>query len=80
MLPTNTAIPYAPNGNLFSGDNEKLYSGYYNIVTLLNINRNTVKKHLKELASKNLIRQNGTGKGTWYSPAENPNSLPRQKP
>jgi Fic family protein len=38
------------------------------IVTLLNINRNTVKKHLKELAAKNLIRQNGTGKGTWYSP------------
>lgn len=39
------------------------------IVELLNINRNTVKKHLKELAAKNLIRQNGTGKGTWYSPA-----------
>lgn len=39
------------------------------IVTMLDINRNTVKKHLKELATKNLIRQNGTGKGTWYSPA-----------
>ncbi|MBN2036363.1 MAG: Fic family protein [Chitinispirillaceae bacterium] len=39
------------------------------IVMLLNINRNTVKKHLKELTVKNLIRQNGTGKGTWYSPA-----------
>ena len=39
------------------------------IVTLLSINRNTVKKHLKELAAKNLIRKNGTGKGTWYSPA-----------
>lgn len=38
------------------------------IVTLLNINRNTVKKHLRELAAENLIRQNGTGKGTWYSP------------
>jgi len=39
------------------------------IVTLLDINRNTVKKHLKELVDKNLIRKNGTGKGTWYSPA-----------
>lgn len=39
------------------------------IVMLLSINRNTVKKHLKELSVKNLIRQNGTGKGTWYSPA-----------
>jgi Fic family protein len=38
------------------------------IVTLLNINRNTAKKHLKDLAAKKLIRQNGTGKGTWYSP------------
>jgi predicted HTH transcriptional regulator len=39
------------------------------IVTLVDINRNTVKKHLKELAAKNLIRQNGAGKGTWYTPA-----------
>lgn len=37
------------------------------IVTLLDINRNTVKKQLKELSDKNLIKQNGTGKGTWYS-------------
>jgi Fic family protein len=38
------------------------------IVELLEINRNTVKKHLKELSVKNLIWKNGTGKGTWYSP------------
>ena len=29
MLPTNTHLLYAPNGNLFSGYNGKLYSGYY---------------------------------------------------
>jgi Fic family protein len=39
------------------------------IVTLLSINRNTVKKHLKVLVTKNLIQQSGTGKGTWYAPA-----------
>ncbi|OGJ88777.1 MAG: AsnC family transcriptional regulator [Candidatus Raymondbacteria bacterium RifOxyA12_full_50_37] len=30
-------------------------------------NRNTVKKHLRTLVEKGLIRQNGVGKGTWYS-------------
>lgn len=39
------------------------------IVALTSLNRNTVKKHLKELVNKKLITQNGVGKGTWYSPA-----------
>ncbi|MBN1308208.1 MAG: Fic family protein [Chitinispirillaceae bacterium] len=37
------------------------------IVIFSGINRNTVKKHLKELVEKRFINKNGVGKGTWYS-------------
>ncbi|MFH0921596.1 MAG: hypothetical protein V1913_14685 [Fibrobacterota bacterium] len=30
-------------------------------------NRNTLKKHLQALVRKKLIKQQGVGKGTWYS-------------
>lgn len=36
------------------------------IVTLTGANRNTIKKHLKDLVSSNHLTQHGTGKGTWY--------------
>lgn len=36
-------------------------------VTLTNANRSTVKRHLETLVEKNYLRQNGKGKGTWYS-------------
>ena len=36
------------------------------IVTLTGANRNTVKKHLRDLVGANHLVQYGTGKGTWY--------------
>lgn len=36
------------------------------IVDLTGANRNTVKKHLQTLVSANHLKQQGTGKGTWY--------------
>ena len=36
------------------------------IVTLTGANRNTVKKHLRDLVSVHHLTQHGTGKGTWY--------------
>jgi len=36
------------------------------IVTLTSANRNTVKKHLKDLVATSRLTQHGTGKGTWY--------------
>lgn len=35
-------------------------------VTLLSINRNTAKLHLRQLVEKGHLLQNGTGKATWY--------------
>ena len=32
-------------------------------------NRNTIKKHLRELVEANLIERHGRGRGTWYQPA-----------
>lgn len=37
------------------------------IVTLTAANRNTVKKQLASLVEQNQLKQNGQGKGTWYS-------------
>lgn len=37
------------------------------VVTITDANRNTVKKHLESLVGNKLLRQNGVGKGTWYS-------------
>lgn len=39
------------------------------IVTSTDANRNTVKKHLKDLVAANHLKQHGTGKGTWYGRA-----------
>ncbi|TNE42672.1 MAG: Fic family protein [Alphaproteobacteria bacterium] len=39
------------------------------IVNLTGTNRNTVKKHLRNLVAANHLTQHGTGKGTWYGPA-----------
>ncbi|MEM6780328.1 MAG: DUF977 family protein [Pseudomonadota bacterium] len=36
------------------------------IVNLTGANRNTVKKHLQTLVAANHLKQQGTGKGTWY--------------
>jgi Fic family protein len=36
-------------------------------VTLLEVNRNTAKLHLRQLVENGYLIQNGTGKGTWYS-------------
>lgn len=36
------------------------------IVSIINVNRNTVKKHLEALVDKNYLEKNGIGKGTWY--------------
>ena len=38
-----------------------------NVVTLLAVNRNTVKLHLRQLVQQGYLEQHGTGKGTWYS-------------
>ena len=38
-------------------------------VTLLGINRNTVKLHLRQLVQQGYLLQHGTGKSTWYSSA-----------
>ncbi|NOY25648.1 MAG: Fic family protein [Oligoflexia bacterium] len=32
-------------------------------------NRNTIKKHLRDLVESNLIERHGRGRGTWYQPA-----------
>jgi Fic family protein len=37
------------------------------IVRLTGANRNTIKKQLESLVVSNHLKQNGTGKGTWYS-------------
>ncbi len=37
------------------------------IVILTKANRNTVKKHLKELVDKGFLKQHGVGKGTFYT-------------
>ena len=37
-------------------------------VTLLGVNRNTVKLHLRQLVQQNHLQQHGSGKSTWYSP------------
>ncbi len=37
------------------------------VVTISGANRNTVKKHLESLVELGHLRQNGVGKGTWYS-------------
>lgn len=39
-------------------------------VTLLGINRNTVKLHLRQLVQQGYLHQHGSGKGTWYSSAK----------
>lgn len=39
------------------------------VVILTNANRNTIKKHLKELVEKGIIKQHGIGKGTFYTKA-----------
>ena len=36
------------------------------IVTLTRANRNTVKKHLRDLVASNHLIRHGVGKGTWY--------------
>ena len=36
-------------------------------VTLLALNRNTAKLHLKQLVQKGYLKQQGTGKASWYS-------------
>lgn len=38
-------------------------------VTLLGINRNTAKLHLRQLVQQGYLLQHGTGKSTWYSSA-----------
>ncbi len=38
-------------------------------VLLTDGNRNTIKQHLRQLVQRGLLRQEGTGKGTWYRPA-----------
>ncbi|MFA6900598.1 MAG: Fic family protein [Desulfurivibrionaceae bacterium] len=38
-------------------------------VTLLGINRNTVKLHLRQLVHQRYLEQHGSGKATWYSSA-----------
>jgi len=38
-------------------------------VTLLEINRNTVKLHLRQLVNQSYLEQHGSGKATWYSTA-----------
>ncbi|MBN1960716.1 MAG: hypothetical protein JW841_07195 [Deltaproteobacteria bacterium] len=35
-------------------------------VILIKANRNTIKKHLKQLYETGYIIQRGEGKGTWY--------------
>jgi DNA-binding IclR family transcriptional regulator len=36
-------------------------------VTPLAANRNTAKRHLRQLIQQGYLEQHGTGKGTWYS-------------
>lgn len=38
-------------------------------VILLEMNRNTIKLHLRQLVQKGYLMQHGSGKATWYSPA-----------
>jgi Fic family protein len=39
-------------------------------VTLLGINRNTVKMHLRQLVNQSYLEQHGSGKATWYTAAK----------
>lgn len=39
-------------------------------VTLLGINRNTIKLHLRQLVQQGYLHQHGSGKATWYSSAK----------
>jgi Fic family protein len=39
-------------------------------VTLLGINRNTIKLHLRQLVQQGYLHQYGSGKATWYSSAK----------
>jgi len=39
-------------------------------VTVLGINRNTVKLHLRQLVNQGYLEQHGSGKATWYSSAK----------
>ena len=39
------------------------------IVKITGANRNTVKKHLRDLVAAKYLSQHGIGKGTWYSAA-----------
>jgi Fic family protein len=39
------------------------------VVKLTGANRNTIKKHLQALVASNRLKQQGTGKGTWYERA-----------
>jgi Fic family protein len=39
-------------------------------VTLLGVNRNTVKLHLRQLVQQSYLEQHGSGKATWYAPAK----------
>jgi Fic family protein len=39
-------------------------------VTLLDVNRNTVKAHLRKLVQEKYLIQHGTGKATWYAPGK----------
>lgn len=39
-------------------------------VTLLGINRNTIKLHLRQLVQQGYLHQHGSGKVTWYSSAK----------
>ncbi len=38
-------------------------------------NRNTIKKHLRELVDANLLERHGRGRGTWYQPASRARTL-----
>ena len=37
------------------------------LVKVTNVNRNSLKLHLRKLVEANLVAQHGTGRGTWYS-------------
>jgi len=39
-------------------------------VTLLTLNRNTAKLHLKQLVPQGYLEQHGTGRASWYSPGK----------
>jgi Fic family protein len=39
-------------------------------VTLLTLNRNTAKLHLKQLVQQGYLQRHGTGRASWYSPGK----------